>query len=124
MPELWVSGATAIAARIRNKELSAVEALDYFRGRIERFNPVVNALVVLDWERAYDCARACDAALAGGALVGALHGVPMSIKESFDVAGLPTTRGDRQLARNIASEDDIAVQRLRAAGAVLFGKTN
>lgn len=124
MSALCFSGATAIAARIRSKELSAVEALDYFRARIERFNPSVNAVVVLDWERAYATARARDAALAGGVIAGPLHGVPMTIKESFDVAGLPTTRGDPQLANNIPGEDDIVVQRLRAAGAVLFGKTN
>jgi amidase len=124
MSALCFSGATAIAARIRSKELSAVEALDYFRARIERFNPSVNAVVVLDWERAYETARARDAALASGVLAGPLHGVPMTIKESFDVGGLPTTRGDPQLANHLAVEDDIVVQRLRAAGAVLFGKTN
>jgi amidase len=124
MSALCFSDATTIAARIRRKELSAVEALDYFRGRIERFNRDINALIVLDWERAYRSARARDAALASGAMTGPLHGVPMSIKESFDVAGLPTTRGDPQFAKNIPSEDDIVVQRLQAAGAVLFGKTN
>jgi amidase len=124
MSALCFSGATAIAARIRHKELSAVEALDYFRRRIERFNPTINAVVVGDWDRAYATARAQDAALASGTILGPLHGVPMSIKESFDVAGLATTRGDPQLAQHIASEDDIVVQRLRAAGVVLFGKTN
>jgi amidase len=124
MTALCFSGAAAIAARIRSKELSAVEALDYFRARIERFNAGINAVVVLDWERAYRSARACDAALANGAMVGPLHGVPMTIKESFDVAGLATTRGDPQFAGCIAAEDDIVVQRLRAAGAVLFGKSN
>ena len=124
MSALCFSDATTIAARLRRKELSAVEALDYFRGRIERFNRDINALVVLDWERAYRSARACDAALASGATPGPLHGVPMSIKESFDVAGLPTTRGDSQWANNIPTQDDVVVQRLKAAGAVLFGKTN
>jgi len=124
MSALCFSGATAIAARIRRKELSAVEALDYFRRRVERFNPAINALVVGDWERAYDTARARDAALASGAILGPLHGVPMSIKESLDVAGLATTRGDPLLASNVPATDDIVVQRLRAAGVVLFGKTN
>ena len=121
---LAFSSALQIAARIRQRELSAVEALDYFKQRVERLNARINAIVVFDWERAYHSARAADAALAAGAIPGPLHGVPITVKESFDVAGLPTTRGEPELARNIAGEHDIAVQRLLTAGAVLFGKTN
>jgi amidase len=78
---------------------------------------------VLDWERAREDARRADQALAQGQAVGPLHGVPMTIKESFDVASLPTTWGDRTLS-SIAERDDPVVERLKAAGAVIFGKTN
>ena len=112
-----------IALQLRRRELSAVECLEYFRARVERLNPALNAIVVFDWERAREAARLADRALAQGQPVGPLHGVPMTIKESFDVAGLPTTWGDRALSY-VAERDDPVVERLKAAGAVIFGKTN
>jgi amidase len=120
---LCFESALQIAARIRRREIGAVECLDAFRARVERFNPALNAIVVLDWERAYERARRADEALARAQPCGPLHGVPMTIKESFDVAGLATTWGDRTL-RSIAERDDRVVERLQAAGAILFGKTN
>jgi amidase len=123
MVALCFESALHIAAQLRRRELSAVECLEYFRARVERLNPALNAIVVLDWERAYESARRADQALAKGEPIGPLHGVPMTIKESYDVAGLPTTWGDRTLSY-IAERDDSVVQRLKAAGAVFFGKTN
>jgi amidase len=123
MGSLCFESALHIAAHLRRRELSAVECLEYFRARVERLNPAINAIVVLDWDRAYESARLADQALAKGQPVGPLHGVPMTIKESYDVAGLPTTWGDRTLSY-IAERDDSVVQRLKAAGAVFFGKTN
>ncbi len=123
MASLCFESALRIAAQLRGRELGAVECLEYFRARVERLNPALNAIVVLDWERAYEGARRADQALAQGQPVGALHGVPMTIKESFDVAGLPTTWGDRALSY-VAERDDPVVERLKAAGAVIFGKTN
>jgi amidase len=123
MVSLCFESALHIAAQLRRRELSAVECLEYFRARVERLNPALNAIVVLDWERAHEAARRADQALAEGQPVGPLHGVPMTIKESFDVAGLPTTWGDRTLSY-VAARDDSVVQRLKAAGAVFFGKTN
>jgi amidase len=123
MASLCFESALHIAAQLRRRELSAVECLEYFRARVERLNPALNAIVVLDWERAYEAARLADQALAKGEPVGPLHGVPMTIKESYDVAGLPTTWGDPTLSY-IAERDDSVVQRLKAAGAVFFGKTN
>jgi amidase len=120
---LCFESALHIAAQLRRGELSAVECLEYFRARVERLNPALNAIVVLDWERAYADARRADRALAQEQPIGQLHGVPMTIKESFDVAGLPTTWGDRTLS-GIAERDDAVVERLKAAGAVIFGKTN
>ncbi|MCB1743101.1 MAG: amidase, partial [Gammaproteobacteria bacterium] len=75
-------------------------------------------------ERAREQAARADAALARGEPLGPLHGLPMTVKESFDVAGLPTTHGIAEQADNIAREDALAVQRLKRAGAVIFGKTN
>jgi amidase len=123
MVSLCFESALHIAAQLRRGELSAVECLEYFRARVERLNPALNAIVALDWEQAYRDARRADQALAQGQPIGQLHGVPMTIKESFDVAGLPTTWGDRALSY-LAERDDAVVERLKAAGAVIFGKTN
>jgi amidase len=123
MTSLCFQSALHIAAQLRNREIGAVECLEYFRARVERLNTVLNAVVVLDWERAFACARQADDALARGLPCGPLHGVPMTIKESFDVAGLPTTWGDRTLS-HVAQRDDLVVERVKAAGAVIFGKTN
>jgi amidase len=123
MTSLCFQSALHIAAQLRRREIGAVECLEYFRERVERLNPALNALVVLDWERAAEAARQADRTLAQGLPCGPLHGVPMTIKESFDVAGLPTTWGDPTLS-HVATRDDLVVERLKAAGAVIFGKTN
>jgi amidase len=123
MNSLCFQSALHIAAQLRSGQLGAAECLEYFRERVERLNPALNAIVVLDWERARASARDADDALAHGRTRGPLHGVPMTIKESFDVAGLPTTWGDRTLSY-VAARDDLVVERLKAAGAVIFGKTN
>src|SRR6185436_4973711 len=112
MASLCFESALHIAAELRRRELSAVECLEYFRARVERLNPALNAIVVLDWERAHAEARRADQALARGQPIGQLHGVPMTIKESFDVAGLPTTWGDRALSY-VADRDDAVVERLK-----------
>jgi amidase len=124
MRELGFNSAVELATQIRERQLSAVECLRYFRERVERINPKLNAIVVFDWERAASRALKADQALARGEVWGPLHGVPMTIKESFDLKGHATTWGDPDLKNNIAAEDDLVVQRLEAAGAVLFGKTN
>jgi amidase len=123
MTSLCFQSALHIAAQLRRREISAVECLEYFRERVERLNPTLNAIVVLDWERASQAAEHADRQLAQGLPCGPLHGVPMTIKESFDVAGLPTTWGDPTLS-HVAARDDLVVERLKAAGAVIFGKTN
>ena len=121
---LAFQSATEIARQIRERKLSAVECLQYFRQRVERFNPKLNAIVVFDWERATARASKADHALARGELWGPLHGVPITIKESYDLKGQPTTWGDPSFKEWIAKEDDLALQRLEAAGAIVFGKTN
>ena len=92
--------------------------------RVERFNPDLNAIVVFDFERARTRAREADAALARGEVWGPLHGLPMTVKDSYDVAGLPTTWGVPELRDNVAETNAVAIDRLLVAGAVIFGKTN
>jgi len=124
MPELAFRSATTLAAMIRAKDISALELLEHYLGRVERYNTELNAIIVHDEERARVRARDADAALARGDVWGPLHGVPMTIKESYNVAGLPTTNGRPDMKDNIAETDALAVERLKAAGVVLFGKTN
>jgi amidase len=124
MSELAFSSATDLAAKIRQREIGSAELLEHFIARVERFNPGLNAIVTTDLDRARELARAADRALAAGQSLGPLHGVPMTVKESFNIAGLPTTYGLPDYRNNIAGEDALAVKRLRAAGAVIFGKTN
>lgn len=118
------ASATEIAAAIVQKKISAVEMLNHYIDRIEKHNPELNAVVALDIESARRAAQSADSAIASGQPVGPLHGVPMTIKEAFDIAGLPTTWGLTDYRDNIATEDSIAVQRYRQAGAIVFGKTN
>ncbi len=91
---------------------------------MEKYNPRLNAIVVTDLDSARKRARAADRALAKGEVWGPLHGLPMTIKESFDVVGMPTTWGLPDLKDNFPTRNALAVDRLLSAGAVLFGKTN
>ena len=115
-----------LAKRLNTGDLSALELLDYFLGRVGRFNPELNAIIELQEEEARARAIAADKALARerGRPLGPFHGVPMTIKESFDVAGMHTTRGNPAFKDHIATTDALAVSRLRKAGANIFGKTN
>lgn len=119
----WLSG-KQLAARIRRGDLSSLEALDAAIARMERLNPAINAIVATDVPRARRQAKAADRARARGAKLGPLHGVPMTVKESFDVAGMATTVGFVEQRDNRPTQDALVVQRLAAAGAIVFGKTN
>jgi len=116
--------ARQLAGDIRRKKISALELLELYVARIARYNPQLNAIVVTDLDAARRRARAADRALARGQIWGPLHGVPMTIKESFDVAGMPTTWGLPELRDNYATRNALAVDRFLGAGAILFGKTN
>jgi amidase len=124
MHDLAFLPATELALRLRRREISAQALLELYLGRIARHDDAINAVVVHDFDRARERARAADAALAAGELWGPLHGIPMTVKESFDIPGLPTTRGLEALRDNIATRPAVAVQRLLDAGAIVFGKTN
>ncbi|MCZ7565057.1 MAG: amidase [Burkholderiales bacterium] len=113
-----------LAAMIHRREVGCLELLEHYLARVERFNPALNAIVVTDVPGARERARAADRALAAGEAWGPLHGVPMTVKDAFDVKGLPTTFGVPALKDNIARGNALAVERWLAAGAVIFGKTN
>jgi amidase len=115
-------GALATAAAIRAGRLSVAQAVDAAIVRIEQLDGAIDALAVPDFERAYAVAKALDAA--GPQAHQPLFGVPMTVKESFDIAGLPTTYGQIEFKDNIAARDAVVVQRLKRAGVVILGKTN
>jgi len=113
-----------LAGMIRSREIGCLELLDHHLRRVERFNPALNAIIWMDVEAARERARAADAALTHGETWGPLHGLPMTIKESFDLKGAPTTWGIPAMRGNIAASNAVATQRLIDAGAIIFGKTN
>ncbi len=121
----WIrASATQMARAIRARRVSSEEVVRACLERIDAVNPRLNAVVQLPREAALARARAADAALADGVVWGPLHGVPMTIKDSFDTAGVVTTAGTTGLAGHIPDRDATVVARLRAAGAILLGKTN
>jgi len=111
-----------LAELTRSGAIGCSELVQHFIARTERLNPRLNAVVARDFERARERARRLDHQARDAA--GPLFGVPMTVKESFDVAGLPSTWGYGNRAEHRAEADALAVQRLEAAGAVVFGKTN
>jgi len=120
----WAFGsARELSQALRARKVSALELARDAIARIERHDPRINAMCVRDFARALDAARAADAALAKGE-ARPLTGVPMTVKESFNVAGLPTTWGFVEQKDFIAKEDALSVARAKAAGAVVLGKTN
>ena len=121
--DLLFTSAARAAALIRSGELSPETLMAAVLAAARRAQPVLNAFVTLDGDRAMAAARAAGQAVRAGAPLGPLHGVPVSIKDQVDVAGLPTTHGSAIFADNVATEDDVTVARLRAAGAIVFGKT-
>ncbi len=115
---------TEAAGAVRTGRVSARELVEACLDRIGRWEPHIAALTSVMAEESLSEADSCDAEAAAGAWRGALHGVPIAVKDMIDVAGAPTEAGSRLLAGNIASEDAAAVERLRAAGAVILAKTN
>jgi amidase len=112
------------ARMLRERQLSAVELLTLHLQQIERVNPQVNAIVTLVPERAYEQARAADAALARGAALGALHGLPIAHKDLAPTEGIRTTFGSPIYRDFVPDRDALIVERMRGAGAITIGKTN
>lgn len=116
--------ATRLCALIRDRQIGARQLLDLYLDRVDRFNPTLNALVWIDREGARARAEAADRALRDGITWGPLHGLPMTIKDTIEVAGMPTTAGDPRYAGYVSTSNAPAVQRLIDAGAVIFGRSN
>lgn len=124
MTDLHLLDATTLCAKLRAQELSATDVLSAFRARTETREPQINAFVTLDWETAEARAAELDTMAARGEFAGPLHGLPVAIKDVFETKGLRTTWGSRSFVDHTTDFDALHVARLRAAGAVIFGKTN
>lgn len=125
MPEVSLTYGTAkeVVEALCSRQISAVEVTDHMIARIEALDRRINAVVVRDFDRARESAKAADAALARRERR-PLLGVPMAVKESFDIAGLPKTWGIPAFKNWTSQEDAVTVARLKEAGAVILGKTN
>jgi Asp-tRNA(Asn)/Glu-tRNA(Gln) amidotransferase A subunit family amidase len=124
MDEITFLSALAMARQIREKRLSPVELAEAHLKKIERLNPKLNAFTQVDVNRVRCEALAAEASVASGKNLGPLHGVPISIKSCFDVAGMKTESGTRLRAGHVAPKDAPLVARLRDAGAIIIGVTN
>jgi aspartyl-tRNA(Asn)/glutamyl-tRNA(Gln) amidotransferase subunit A len=121
---MYYKDATEIAALIRSRQVSPVEVVKLHLDRIESVNPKLNAIVTLVGEQALANAKIAEAAVMNGSALGPLHGVPFTVKDALDTAGVLTQRGSQIFRGRIPSEDAIGVARLKAAGAILLAKTN
>lgn len=118
-------GITELAEGVRTGRFTSVAITEHFIERIERLNPTLNAVVVFRPDQAREQARLADEAIARGEdALGPLHGVPMTVKETWEIAGWPTTAGHDNLRDHVSPRTALAVQRLIDAGAIIIGKTN
>src|SRR5579872_3183347 len=124
MVDMHFRSAKQLASAVRGRKIGCLELLEHYLKRIERHNPALNAVIATDLPAARQRARAADRALAKGTVWGPLHGVPMTVKESYDVVGMPTTWGMPELRENRPQANALAVDRFLKAGVTLFGKTN
>ena len=122
--DITALGAGELAALIAGGEISSAEAVEAHIARIERVNPALNAVVVKRYDAARAEVRAADARRAGGESLGPLHGVPITVKETLDLAGTPASFGLASQAGRRADRDELHVARMRSAGAIVLGKTN
>ena len=122
-PVLHDLTASEAARLVRRRKVTSLELVEALLARIERIEPALRAFVNVDADGARAAAKAADAALQAGQKPGALHGVPFAAKDIYDAAGLPTTAGYPPLVNNVAPADAFTVARMKAAGAVLIGKT-
>jgi amidase len=124
MTDTALLSATDLVRLLRTREVSSRELLERYLGRVEEHNGALNAVVTLDADRARVRAAEADEAAARGEWLGPLHGLPMTVKDCFETAGLRTTAGAEDLRDHVPTVDADTVARLRSAGAVIFGKTN
>jgi len=124
MTDYTFASATDLARLIKTRQVSSTEMLEHYLKRVDQYNGPINAVIAQNRDEARERAKAADTALARGEDWGPLHGVPMTVKESYDVAGYKTTWGVPEMKDNVAREDALSIRRLKGAGAVIFGKTN
>jgi len=125
MTDIAFSSAVKLARLVRTRKIGSVELLEHFLARVKRHNPKINAIIATRLPAARKRAVEADRQLRRrGAKPGPLFGVPMTVKESFDMVGLPTTWGLPELKKHRARTNALAVERLLAAGANVFGKSN
>src|SRR5208282_2303974 len=124
MQDLWRQSASDLARRIASRQISSAEVVEAHLVRIEAVNPRVNALVKVLANDARTAAIEADRRVASGGPLGPLHGVPFTVKENIDVAGLPTTWGVPALANALAPLDAPVVERMRAAGGIPIARSN
>ena len=123
--ELCFTPATALVPLIRRRKVSPLELMKAVLARIERVNPSLNAYCTVAAEQALAAARKATAALGKrGAVLGPLHGVPVSIKDLTPTKGIRTTWGSKVYEHHVPDADGLVVERLKAAGAIVVGKTN
>lgn len=121
---IYYREASALAEMIRNKEITSVEVVQAHLDRVAAVNPQINGVVTLMGEQALRDAAAADKAVAAGEKLGPLHGVPFSVKDAIDTAGIPTQYGSKIFEGHIPAEDATVVSRMKAAGAIPLMKTN
>src|SRR5512134_140875 len=124
MKDILFSTATELARAIRKKQVSALEVLEAHLAQIAEYNAALNAIVTFNLEGARQRAQAADEALARDEIWGPLHGVPLTLKDVHSVAGMRTTAGFEPLSGYYPPQDGTIAARLKAAGAIIFGKTN
>lgn len=113
-----------LQTEILSGKVSATEVIDHFRKRSESINPIINAIISVDWDRALDRARELDSMLARGRDAGVLHGIPIGVKDLALTVGMRTTFGSELHSDYIPTEDDPAVANVRSSGAIISAKTN
>ena len=124
MTDIVFSSTARLAEAIRTRRISAREMLEVVLGQIDRYNPTLNAVNIIDQEQAMEKARTADEAMARGEVWGPLHGVPFTLKDAHSTAGMRTTVGFPPFANFVPEEDSTVAARLKRAGGVLIGKTN
>jgi len=124
LPNISFSSAVELAAKIKSREISSEQLVQHFIQRIQDLNPKLNAIIATNFEDALVQAKEADKKLKEGKPIGPLHGIPMTIKDSFEVVGMPTTSGAKRLKAHHSTKNAVAVQRLIDAGAIIIGKTN
>ncbi|OGP81917.1 MAG: hypothetical protein A2Y95_08700, partial [Deltaproteobacteria bacterium RBG_13_65_10] len=124
MSDITKFSAVKLTRKIRRRELSPVEVTDAYLARIEKCNPKLNAIVTLTADAARDAAKRAEQDVMSGKSLPPLHGVPVTVKDCFDTAGVRTTWGSKMRADMVPTEDATLVKRLKAAGCIVLGKTN